>query len=579
MFDLASLHLFAHVSRRNITNHLTIQNAIQELRVSATADRTQLPSLRDALSAFGVEPAARDYQVCQKCHAHYPLHQELAGVAAEVTPICTHVDLRSMRVMVTPCGNPLLDDRGRPNVRLRYFPIISYVGGLLSVPFLETAIEQHTAQMQAIVSQPPRPWVSDIAESAFVRNFTLPGAASPFIKPSNNSPALKLLFNVFIDFFNSEGQQIRGKKASTGLISLHCINLPSNLRHHFPHICLLIEGPFEPGSVELQNYIELVVDDILRGYESGYTITRTANHPEGRVVEWAIAIHIADLVANRASMGFVNHNGRVFCTYCNAWDIRTRDGQLGKRNFAGPDGRRIRQWKELLGRYDWASWLMRDNTRMTELAEEYRDDLSYDRRQEIWTSQGLRWSEWRRIPYFNSVCQAPIEPAHVLLLGVVQWLIRRALKMSDLDAERRPKKDKAFDMDMFKLPETVTLSWPEERHKQVVRVIDKLTTWLQPDDDDDDLLDEQVLYHDIIIFSEDQLRKALSSHTKLVLDAVLSQLVESYGAVRGDTAGAAYAIPDIVQDLITWVCENSHCNDQFLIFHPAYRPASAEFRI
>jgi hypothetical protein len=553
LFDLATLHLFSNVSRRDISHHQTLQTAIQELRITNPSDRTPLPSLRDALSAFGPEPHAQDYQICQRCHSHYALNQELPGVSPEVTSTCTHVNLRSLRVNVAPCGNELVNNRGQPIVRFRYFPIVSFIGALLSVSFLESAIDATTAKMQALTMQAPPTWVSDIAESAFVRNFTLPGASSAFMAPSGSTPVLKLMFNVFIDFFNSEGQRIRGKKASTGLISLHCVNLPGHLRHLFPHICALIEGPFEPGSVELQNYIEILVDDILRGSESGYTLTHTANHPEGRQVEWAIAIHIADLVASRASMGFVNHNGRVFCAYCNAWDVRTKDGQLGRRNFSGPDGRRIRQWKELLGRIDWEAWLMRDNAQMMRSATEYRNNLSYEHRQEIWALQGLRWAEWWRIPYFDMVHQAPIEPAHVLLLGVVQWLIRRALKMSDLDAERQPKKEKAFDMDSFQLPEAAMLGWTEEKRKQVIRIMDKLTTWLQPDDDDDDLLEDQLIYHDIIIFSEDQLRKALSSHTKSVLDAVLSALVEGYNAARGDSVGTSYTIADIVQDLINWV--------------------------
>jgi hypothetical protein len=556
MFDLASLHVFANVSRRDIECHITLQKVIHDLRsLPETLDHTAgnvTPSLRDALAAFGPQPPRRDYQICPRCHAHYALHREFDLVEAEYTKTCTRIDLRSIDVSATPCGNPLLDDHGHPKIHLRYFPIASYVGALLSVPLLESAIEATNVNIRRLIAQGAPNWVSDISESAFVRGFTLPGSSIPFLAGSGD--VLRLLFNVFVDFFNSEGQRIRGKKASTGLISLHCINLPGALRHHFPHISVLIEGPFEPNSIELQNYIEIVVNDLLSGHESGYYFTRTANHPNGRPVEWALAIHIADLVANRASMGFINHNARIFCAHCDAWDVRNTDGVLVKRSFTAPDGRHMRQWKYLLGRWDWEAWRERSQAIMNMVAEEYRDTLSYDRRRELWATHGLRWSEWRRIPNFNTSLQSPIEPAHVLLLGVVQWLVRRALKLSDLDAERRPRKEKAFTMDLFSLPEAVVQGWPQEKQNQVIRVIDKLTTWLQPDDDDEEIADEQATHRDIVVFNEEQLRRALSSHTKPVLDAVLTELVERHGALRSDAVGTAYTISHIVTDLIEWVC-------------------------
>lgn len=197
-----------------------------------------------------------------------------------------------------------------------------------------------------------------------------------------------------MDFFNAQGNRVRGKKASTGLISMHCLNLPGEIQHLYPHICMLIQGPFEPSGTELQHYIKLVVDDLLTGVEHGYHISRTASHQvNGMDVEFAMAIHIGNMVANWASEGHISHQSQIFCNKCNAWDICDNSGELVTKNFVCLDRTVMKEWKQLLGQFDVENWVFYKGEDVKSLAFLAKNS-SADKCATIWDIHGLQYSKW-----------------------------------------------------------------------------------------------------------------------------------------------------------------------------------------
>jgi hypothetical protein len=81
----------------------------------------------------------------------------------------------------------------------------------------------------------------------------------------------RYVFSLGIDFFNPLSNKQARKKASVGIISLICLNLPPDLPYKLEYMCLvgIIPGPHEPPLTTLNHYLTLLVDDFLDFWDPG----------------------------------------------------------------------------------------------------------------------------------------------------------------------------------------------------------------------------------------------------------------------------------------------------------------------
>ncbi|KAG2746128.1 hypothetical protein P692DRAFT_20739319 [Suillus brevipes Sb2] len=64
-------------------------------------------------------------------------------------------------------------------------------------------------------------------------------------------------FALHVDFFNPEGMNLHGASTSSGIISMACLNLPSDIRYKPENMYLagIIPGPKQPSLEHLNHYI------------------------------------------------------------------------------------------------------------------------------------------------------------------------------------------------------------------------------------------------------------------------------------------------------------------------------------
>ncbi|GBE85372.1 hypothetical protein SCP_0705590 [Sparassis crispa] len=200
---------------------------------------------------------------------------------------------------------------------------------------------------------------------------------------------------------------------SSGPLAFCVQNLHDNLKYRPQNIlvCAMTPGPTEPTAEQVQNYLKLVVDDLLNLYENG-VIMKTPSYPDGIRVRVTLVAVVCDHPAMCKVSSFADKNHtEVPCTKCN---VQQEDffSDAGLSNgFPACDGEEHKR-----------------------LAREWKTLSSEEERADFFKAHGVRWTELARLPYFDPVRMTVIDPMHNLLLGVVklqwygQWIKHNALR-------------------------------------------------------------------------------------------------------------------------------------------------------
>ncbi|KAJ4492192.1 hypothetical protein C8J55DRAFT_556633 [Lentinula edodes] len=374
-------------------------------------------SIETVEKALNLEVPSIPYAVCPRCSfTHAPTYPN--GCSDPVYP--THCGERLTKLS-EPCVEPLLQD-GKPIKTYHAYSFYEWFGRFIAHPEIE---EYGDRFCDEITSSEKIPDVKrDIKDGSFIHTFK--GHNGKLFLADRGSEG-RWLFLLHADFFNVEGNRIRGKTRSTGITSLVCLNLPLAMRNDPAWIFIpgLIQGKNEPDAknAEHRHYWRLLIDEFSAGYSRGlqpYHTYRTHCNGQGlneRVFRFAIAGVLMDFKAARPFAGFLDVTSHHTCFLCKCWH------------------------RAHLGRTDYENWETATIDFLKEGAEAWCNAKTPKDRQEIEFFYGTRYSELWRLPYWNPIKQLLVDPMHILFLILMQRFAREVLGLDNPDSsDGEPKK-------------------------------------------------------------------------------------------------------------------------------------------
>lgn len=352
-------------------------------------------TLGNSAELFGYSITLIIYVVCPVCSACYELDnpQDLSSVR----PYCTALIGESM------CGAPLLETfkRGwksytRP---IRVFPVRSiagWIGGLMELCGVEALIDS------ALPINKEAGGIWDVWNAGFVQTFAGPGQIL-FTQTVGN-----LLLALAVDWLNPHGNLTAKKQVSVGAIYIICLNIPLHLRSLLEHICLIavMPGEHEPDYIAVHHFWKIIVGQLKRLWEIGVWV-KTTRFPDGRLIKVAVGIVIADLVALKKSLGFVDSSSTMFCHFCKCTN-RLRD--IFSLSFIHSLRRTMEEHRNVLRALEEAP--------------------STAARAAITQKTGIRQSAFNDLPYFRAHEHAALDQLHMFSRMIDQYF-RGALNSND----------------------------------------------------------------------------------------------------------------------------------------------------
>jgi len=346
--------------------------------------------VRTAMNALHLDPELIDYSCCKKCYTCY------GKVDGKYPVTC---DFReTMHEDSKRCGTRLtMDDdshSSQPIQTFSYQPIASFVARLLARPRM---LEEMEKTVNGWDKSPP--FCSDFYGADAVREFNGPDGKTRYLEVPAGE--LRLLFTLFIDWFNPYGNKVSGKAASIGGIYMICLNLPVHIRYHVQNVYIvgIIPGPGEPSLHHMNHVLRPLVADLLVLWNTGVKLSRTSARGSDRLVRAAIIALVADSPAARKTAGFPGVTSKFFCTFCLQTYSRSAAFNLG----LGPS---------------------REKSEHMLKALRWKNAATEADRKEIWAVDEVRWSELMLLPYWDATKFLVVDPMHNLFLNLVSHHVR-----------------------------------------------------------------------------------------------------------------------------------------------------------
>jgi hypothetical protein len=244
---------------------------------------------------------------------------------------------------------------------------------------------------------------ADILESKILRSFKGPSGDCFFDHLDGEQ---HLAFGLFVDWFNPYGNKVSGKSYSVGAIFMVCLNLPIHLRYRVENVYLAGIIPGDVHLHQINNFLRLLVDDLVQLWNPGVYYTKTAQFAQGCLVRCALIPLIADVPAVRKTAGWTSHSANKFCSFC-------------------------KQLKEDMANFDVRSWARRTWAEHMAAAVQWRDAPTLEDRNALFEMHSIRWSELLRLPYWDPTRFAVVDAMHNLFLGIFADHCRVIWEMDD----------------------------------------------------------------------------------------------------------------------------------------------------
>jgi Transposase family tnp2 len=365
--------------------NLCLSQALQPSEVQSLVSSIPL-DVRRIFDILNLRPHTQSFICCPECYNLYP--------DSENCPVlCTHQPTSDSEI----CHSPLYTSRVIRGVKKR-FPIRKFLyhdmKAWLANMLSRRDIEDHADRDVFSTSHNVDEELRDIWDGKVFREFKGPDG-KPFIQPGSQEG--RYIFSLCMDGFNPFIMKEAGKKVSVCAIYMVLLNLPIDVRYRVENMFLvaIIPGPREPSLEQINHVLAPLVDDLLRFWEPGVFIRRTANHLHGRLCRVALIPIVCDLPAARQVSGSASHASNHFCSFC-------------KLPFYEIDS------------LDVASWPQRTWKEHREAACAWKNATSSTARLKLYRQNGIRWSELLRLPYWDPTNFVVLDCMHSLLLGALQ---------------------------------------------------------------------------------------------------------------------------------------------------------------
>ena len=398
---------------------LTLLNGGPNLEQKAAL--SDIPESVPALEArFNLDIKSIPYAVCPKCSFTHPPSYS-ANTADPVYPkTCSERVTR----LAEPCG-AVLTDNGRTIKTFEYYPFLDWFGRFITLPDIEEYGDRFCDDISKREVPPSNK--SEASHGSFLYQFK---GVDGRLFVSDRGEEGRWLFMLHGDFFNVEGNRIRGKASSTGVMGLTCLNLPLEMRNDPAYIYIpgIIQGPCEPNAREAEHrhYLRPLTTDLEAGYTRGLQPYSRSSQPcqfdspsiSTRIFRVAIAGVLMDFKAARPYAGLLDVTSHIFCFLCQCWH------------------------KAHMGRTDCEAWNTVDDTFLQKGAEMWRDAADVNERKAAEAFYGTRYSELWRLPYWQPSKQLLVDPMHTIYLVIAQRFFRDGLGLENpyANAKKGPRK-------------------------------------------------------------------------------------------------------------------------------------------
>ncbi|PPR02024.1 hypothetical protein CVT26_008718 [Gymnopilus dilepis] len=453
VFTMVVLQVVLHLSRRGCRFFLAMVYYIIQLvllgkGLSLSIEDQKLLSdfpkdPETAMKQFLLEGNEVIYAVCPKASCQKLYAPRFVGTSPipQYQMCCSHCELHDGNECGTRLTRPRFFGETQVEVPIKQFVAFSfkeYVASLTSRVGFEDCMDNATASTPHN-GAPMR----DVFDGQFLRNFLGPDGK---LFASNVGTAGRYSFSLGFDFFNPLTNKQSGKKVSFGVISVVCLNLPLHLRYKPENMFLagVIPGPNEPPLTAANHYLTPIIDEFLEFWEPGVHFSRTAKFPGGRLILCALILVVCDLPAARKISGFASPKSEHFCNICHC---RLSRGDLQTTDVA--------RWKE------------RTDKEYRDAMDEYQAATTAEKKEDEFKTNGIRYSELRRLTYFKMIECVVVDPAHNHFLGLINEHFT-----SILGIQVRPIHEKtAIEIKLGRLPENMA--------QNVIVGVEKVKVWLQ----------------------------------------------------------------------------------------------------
>lgn len=393
------------------------------LSVEQSATLANIPeSIQTLENKFNLNVQFVPYAICPTCNCTYPP----TYTSASKDPIYPSICSERRAALSEPCGKPLLSSYGKPFKVFEYYPFWDWFGRFIALPGIEEYGDRFCNDVSSHGEQIPSD-KRDASDGKFVHDFY---SQDGKLFVADRGAEGRWFFTLNLDFFNVDGNRVRGRTSSTGMIAMTCLNLPLSMRndHGFMYIPGLIPSHLhEPSTTnsELRYFLRPVVTDMIIGYERGvrpYATYKTRNDmvPYSRVHRVAIAAAPLDFKAARPLAGFRDVTSHIYCFVCKCWH------------------------KSHLGRTDINSWERVDDDFLRAGAEKWRDVQTVEEREVLEDYYGTRYSELWRLIYWKPSRQLAIDPMHAMYLIECQRYFREILGLDNPDDKKKKRPKPSF---------------------------------------------------------------------------------------------------------------------------------------
>jgi ssDNA-binding Zn-finger/Zn-ribbon topoisomerase 1 len=450
---------------------------------------------------------------CTKCNKLYKKDEVENYKQGETLAImkCTHIEfpnslLRSTRL----CGTPLSNQRGTVLQPKKIYPFAGILQQLTSMfrrPGFEDSLRHWTNR------SPSDGLLSDIYDGQIWQTLK-DDDDSNFFRSDVADSHIGIMLN--LDWF----QPYETTTHSTGVIYAAICNLPREIRFKRENMLTLgiLPGPREVKTHKINHYLAPVVDDLMSLW-NGVTLPNTFECQTGKKIRAALILVSCDVPAARKICGHIS--ALASCHRCK----KHSNYENRRNNFAGID--EMDEW-----------FISRDEDEHRQNALDWRRCISDAERDRFAKRTGVRWSELLRLPYFDPIRFAVVDPMHCLFLGIARWIVKQlwidggVLKSDNLEDIQEKMNEFKVPSDLGRIPGKVHCgegfaNFTADQWRNFFTIYATVTLWKHLSENDRKILNHFVRVCSILVSRIVKVDFIREAHNRLI--EIVRLIEQCYG--------------------------------------------------